>query len=496
MLTPLPNAKWDQVAAAHLLNRAAFGGTPSEIEAVYKKGLTVAVRDLLDFRSDAFTPAPPEWAHPRNLRAIRMDARFAKTGPDQDRTKQRNLQMMEGEEVLSLRQWWLERMLNSPAPLLEKMTLFWHGHFATSIQKVRDAYFMWLQNDTLRRNALGSFAALTKKMSRDPAMMIYLDLQQSRQEHPNENWARELMELFTVGIGNYSEQDIREAARAFTGCRVDMTTQEFRFAPGQHDRSPKTFMGHAGPLTGDDVIDVLINKPVCAQFISRKIWRFLVEDDPPPNVVDAVAERLRANNLEIRPVLREILSSAEFYSERAMAGQIKSPVQFVVQTVKLLEAPLPSPVVAQNAMRQMGQILFAPPNVKGWDGGKTWITTSTLMFRFNFANYLINGDSMLPTGAGNMPVKAGGPGFRKADQRGEFMPREPIDISRIVPSELRTQPDALIDYLSNRFFQTGSDSVDRDAFRRYLETKQPDTSDQTFRGLVHLMMSTPRFQLA
>ena len=178
-----------------------------------------------------------------------------------------------------------------------------------------------------------------------------------------------------------------------------------------------------------------------------------------------------------------------------MAGQIKSPVQFVIQTAKLLEAPLPAPVVAQNAMRQMGQTLFAPPNVKGWDGGKAWITTSTLMFRFNFANYLINGDTMLGTGPAGGPIKGAGPGFRRPEQRGEFARRDPINISRIVPPQLRNEPTELIDSLSNRLFQSQSDSVDRDAFRRYLESKEPDTSDQTIRGLVHLMMSTSRFQL-
>jgi hypothetical protein len=496
MLTPCSSSKWNEAAAAHLLNRAGFGGTPSEIANVHKKGLTAAVRDLVDFRSDAFTPPPPDWAHPRNLRAMRMESRLSAKGTDQDRTQKRDLQMMEGEEMLSLRQWWMDRMLNSPTPLLEKMTLFWHGHFATSVQKVRDGYFMWLQNDTLRRNAFASFDTLVKKISRDPAMMIYLDLQQSRKEHPNENWARELMELFTVGIGNYTEQGIREAARAFTGYRVDMATQQFRFAPAQHDHSSKTFMGRIGPLNGDDVIDVLVNKPACADFIGQKIWRFFVEDDASQNVVDAVAERIRAHNFEIRPVLREILTSEEFYSDRAMAGQIKSPAQFVVQTAKLLEGPLPSPVVTQNAMRQMGQTLFAPPNVKGWDGGKAWITTSTLMFRFNFANYLINGDSMLAAAGPGGPIKGAGPGFRRPEQRAELAQRDPIDISRIVPPQLRSRPDELIDHLSNRFFHSRSDDVDRDAFRRFLGSKEADPSDQTLRGLVHLMMSTPHFQLA
>ncbi|HEY4284045.1 MAG TPA: DUF1800 domain-containing protein [Chthoniobacterales bacterium] len=495
MLTPLPVSKWNEATAAHLLNRAGFGGTPSEIEAVQRKGPIAAVRDLVDFRNDALEAPPPEWARPRNLRQMRMEARMPTEGAEQKRGKMRELKMMEGEEILSLRQWWLERMLNSPAPLLEKMTLFWHGHFATSVQKVRDAYFMWRQNDTLRRNALGSFATLVKQISRDPAMMIYLDLQQSRKEHPNENWARELMELFTIGIGNYSEQDIREAARAFTGYRVDMTTQQFRFAPVQQDRTSKTFMGRTGVLTGDDVIDILVGKPACAQFIGRKLWRFFVEDDPPAKITDLVAERIRAHNFEFRPVLREIFSSDEFYSDRAMSGQIKSPVQYVIQTAKLLEAPLPSPQVAQNAMRQMGQTLFAPPNVKGWDGGKAWITTSTLMFRFNFANYLINGDAMLGPGTAAARIKGAGPGFRRADQRGEAARREPIEIARLAPPEIQNKPDDLIERLSQRLYQTKPAENDRIAFRQYLESKKTDMSDQTIRGLLHLMMSTPQFQL-
>ena len=492
MLTPLPGSRWNEQTAAHLLNRAAFGGTPEEIEAVRRKGLSVALRDLLDLDAQASNVPPLDWAHPQNIRNLRMSARAA-NDPGQKKEKMRELRMMEGEEILDLRRWWLERMMHGPAPLLEKMTLFWHGHFATSIQKVKDAYWMWLQNDTLRRNAFGSFAALTKKMSRDPAMMIYLDLQQSRQEHPNENWARELMELFTVGIGNYSEQDIGESARAFTGYRLDMTSQRFRFAPFQQDRGNKTFMGRTGSLGGDDIIDVLVKQPACAQFIGRKLWRFFVEDDPAPEIVEAMASCIRTHNFEMRPVLRELFSSTEFYSDRVMRAQIKSPVQFVVQTSKILGTSLPDPMVAQNGMRQMGQILFAPPNVKGWDGGKTWITTSTLLFRYNFANYLINGDAMLP---GNAPPRAQGKaiGFRRS-AAAEPARREPINIAKLAPIELREKPRELVEFVATRIFQTKPSEKDATSFTKYLEARKPDTSDATMRGLVHLMMSTPTFQL-
>jgi uncharacterized protein (DUF1800 family) len=495
MLTPLPTAKWNEATATHLLNRAGFGGTPAEIEVTQKKGLAAAVGELVDSRANSADIPAPTWAHPRNVQAARMEIKAAKERGEDFQKKARQVRMMEGEDIVDLRRWWLERMAKGPAPLVEKMTLFWHGHFATSVQKVTDAYWMWLQNETLRRNAFGNFGTLVKKMSRDPAMMIYLDLQQSRKEHPNENWARELMELFTVGIGNYSEQDIRESARAFTGYRIDMTTQQFRFAPFQQDRGPKKFMDQGGPLNGDEIIDILVKKPACAQFIGRKLWRFFVEDEPSNAIVDLVAASLRAHNFEMRPVLRELFSSAEFYSERAMRTQIKSPVHYIVQTVKLLDAPLPSPVVAQNAMRQMGQILFAPPNVKGWDGGKTWISTSTLLFRYNFANYLINGDAILPPGAPQR--RPGGDlGFIRPAQLAEQVRREPIDVSKLAPTELRDKPRELVDRLSARLFQSPLPEKETDTFVQYLEARKPDMSDQTMRGLVHLMMSTPQFQLA
>ena len=200
----------------------------------------------------------------------------------------------------------------------------------------------------------------------------------------------------------------------------------------------------------------------------------------------------------MRPVLRELFSSAEFYSERAIGAQIKSPVQFMVQTSRLLETDLASPIVAQNAMRQMGQVLFAPPNVKGWDGGKAWITTSTLLFRYNFANYLINGDAMLPLGA-FARTKAANPSFRTAvprQQLAEQIKRLPVDIRRIVPDELRGKPRELVDFLSARFFQKQLPEKETNIFVQFLEFRRPDTTDTAMRELVHLMLSTPQFQMA
>lgn len=336
---------------------------------------------------------------------------------------------------------------------------------------------------------------LTKAMSRDPAMMIYLDLQQNRKEHPNENWARELMELFTLGIGNYSENDIRESARAFTGYRVDMTNQQFRFAPRQHDEGSKTFMDKTGAWNGDDVIDVLTKQPACAHFIAKKLWRFFAEDEPSPQIVEALAARIREHDYEMRPVLHEIFSSAQFYSPAALRSQIKSPVQYLIQTTKLLATDLPSPPVAQNAMRQMGQILFAPPNVKGWDGGKSWVSTSTLLFRYNFANYLINGDAMGPA-ADRARQKGADLGFRRGAAMAAIPPRSPIDPGKIVTAELRDKPNELVAALSQRLFGAPASEKEHGAFVQFLDQRRPDSTDRTMRELLHLMMSTPQFQLA
>ena len=238
-----------------------------------------------------------------------------------------------------------------------------------------------------------------------------------------------------------------------------------------------------------------MKQPACAQFLARKLWRFFAEDEPSAKIVDALAARIREHNFEMRPVLREIFSSREFYSDASMRNQIKSPVQYLIQTTKLLATDLPAAPVAQNAMRQMGQILFAPPNVKGWDGGKAWVSTSTLLFRYNFANYLINGDALLPPAD---PVKRKGAdlAFRRRPLFDQIPRRDPIDVTKIIPAELRTKPTELVAHLSTRFFQAPLPENERKTFLEYLKAREPDTGDGAMRGLLHLMMSTPQFQLA
>ncbi len=487
MLTPLDSKRWDFEKAAHLLNRAGFGGMPGEIEALHRAGFEAAVDRLLDAPDDSRLFPAPEWAKPRNVFQIREVMRQM-TSDEERKMRQKEEAKTQREQMVALISWWLRRMQKSPDPLREKMTLFWHGHFATSVVKVRESYFMWLQNETLRQNALGNFGTMVKAISRDPAMVRWLDTNQSQRLHPNENFARELMELFTLGIGNYTEDDVKQAARAFTGYKLNPVDESFRFAPLQHDDGEKIFLGARGVFSGDDIIDRVLQQPDCARFISAKLWKFFASDEPKPAVVDALANSLRSHNYEIRPVMREILRSAEFYSPEAIRTQVKSPVQWMVQSVKILETELPPPQVAANALRQLGQVPFAPPNVKGWDGGRAWITTSTLLLRYNFANFVVGKGPLRMQMMRKVGRPAKGPEF-------DVNPQVKVDLANIAPPESRSDPKGLVAKLAMRLFQSQLSPRETEPFTNFLQQKQPDTSDETVQELLHLMMSTPQFQL-
>jgi uncharacterized protein (DUF1800 family) len=424
----------------------------------------------------------PEWAVPENKNEVRREIRAA--ADEETRQMMRRMERREAmKEITDLRTWWIDRMRESPAPLREKMTLFWHGHFATSMEKVRDPYLLWLQNETFRRHALGNLEDLVKAVSRDPAMMVYLDMVQSRRKRPNENFARELMELFTLGEGNYTEDDIRNAARAFTGYKIDQRVQAFYFVKDSHDDGEKTFFGRKGRFDGDQIIEIILSRPECGRFLARKIWTFFAYEDPAETLVQDLGEAFRKSGYQIAELLGIIFRSREFYSERSYRTQIKSPVQWIVQTSKELETDFGMPRLILGALRQMGQTLFAPPNVKGWDGGKSWISTSTLLFRYNLANAIVNGDlEGVASGEGN-PV-------RRIGRRGR-----PVDVTRIAPPDVRKDPRKLVDSLCIRLFQDPLGDKEREAFYRYAETRDVATDDTDVRGLLHLMMSTPQFQL-
>jgi uncharacterized protein (DUF1800 family) len=277
---------------------------------------------------------------------------------------------------------WLERMRASSAPLAEKLALFWHGHFATSVRKVEDPALMWAQMRTFRALGAGRFRDLVAAVSRDPAMIRWLDGNSNRKGAPNENYARELMELFTLGRGNYTERDVREAARAFTGWGAERGG--FAFRAEHHDAGAKTVLGVTGALDGDDVVRIVTTRPECARFVSRKLLAFLSHPEPGDAEVSAAAAVFSKTDGDIAAVVRHILLSPGFRSASARRSLVKSPAELVVGAARAVGLPA-MPASAAEAMSRMGQTLFAPPTVKGWDGGRAWLASGALLERVRFA---------------------------------------------------------------------------------------------------------------
>ena len=407
MLTPLSPNQWDATKAAHLLNRAGFGGTPAHLDSLVRSGMAASVRYLVDGPPTPVPAPAPDWAQadgfPRPTRQVRAANMTVPPAPSEaspcrapgKAVAGRAIFQQQAEaavrpSILDLGWWWLDRMRQSADPLEEKMTLFWHGHFATSAQKVKDAYLMYRQNQTFREHARGNFGVLVKAISRDPAMIQWLDLRESKAAHPNENFAREVMELFTLGRGPLHGKG-RDRGRARLHRLPHRPARQRRSAstPREHDNTPKTFLGRNDVLDGDQAIDTILAQAACARYLANKLWTFFAYEDPAPALVDALAGTLRAHRYEMRPVLHQMFTSQEFYSPAAVHTQIKSPIQWVVQNTRMLEIELPPKGPLANALRQMGQVPFYPPSVKGWDGGKAWISTSTLLTRYNLAAALL-----------------------------------------------------------------------------------------------------------
>jgi len=474
MFSLLPEKLWDRTMAAHLLNRAGFGGTPREIDALHSLGLKGATLSLIKSDEDADLFPVPELVEPPKRLEYKKREKVAATDEDRRRVK-KELNDADRVSMLDLRIWWLNRMRYTSAPLIEKATLFWHGHFATSNQKVNDPYMMWQQNETLRAYALGKFPDLLKAMSRDPAMIRWLDLGQSRKDHPNENFAREVMELFSLGEGHYSEADIQVAARAFTGYRVNPETGQFAFRVRDFDSSTKTFFGKTGPFDGDDIIDAIVAQPQCARFIGRKLWTFFVAVNPSEEIVSKIADLLLTNGYDIGATLQTVFTSTDFYSSQVIHHQIKGPVQWIVQTTKMLEIPLPDDQVLENSLASLGQVLFAPPNVKGWDGGRAWISASSLLYRYNLATYLLSGKARI----------LGGGKTKTAE----------IPLNQIAPADSRSTSEHLLDLLAFRIFNFPTTPKDRVTYLTYLRKYPTPYADSTVRDLMQLMMGTPEYQL-
>jgi len=386
--------------ARHFLARTGFGPTAAEVRRYAVLSREEAVAELLrDARASARSSPltrPPAWA--TETGALRLPR--GESAPPEERQAFRQEQIRNG---LELRAWWLSEMLASPSALTERMTLFWHNHFVSSQQKVRFARLMYAQNATFREHALGNFGTLLRAAAKDPAMLIYLDSAQNRKGQPNENFAREVMELFTLGEGSYTENDVKEAARAFTGWSLNRDTGHYQFRPGLHDNGIKTVFARSGHFDGDAVLDLLLARPETAEHLTRKLWREFLSEEPETHEVKRIAQLFRSSNYDIETALRGLLLSDAFWSAGNRGVLIKSPVELVVGALRQLSID-PGPALPLALVSAgMGQNLFSPPNVKGWPGGEAWINTHTLLARKQFLDRLVRADAVPAVWLGTFP---------------------------------------------------------------------------------------------
>jgi uncharacterized protein (DUF1800 family) len=409
-LTPMGNGDWNYARARHLLDRAGFGGMPDDIARLARVTPETAVRFLVDYQSidnghlkpfehsgvydPTLSPFPPTRPAATRLAAETGAAMGVAVKPSGTRKLQpvadRFFYWLRASalETRRVANWWGDRMVATDRPLEEKMALFWHGHFASGEDKVRDYRKMLGQVTLFQRHATGNFRELLIAVAQDPAMLVFLDAGQNVKGAPNENFGREVMELFTMGVGNYTEQDIREGARAFTGWRDDDLT--FRIDPTKHDGSDKTFLGRIGPFDGVQILDIILEQKATATFIAGKLYRFLVREDLSPPFQERLGALLRDNDYEIAPFLRTVFLSRDFYSAPSVGTHIKGPVELIVSTYRRLGLKtLPGVPDFNTASGELGQVLLNPPTVAGWAQGRPWITPGTLLARGNFAREVV-----------------------------------------------------------------------------------------------------------
>jgi len=410
-LTPLRPVEWNYDRAAHLLERAGFGGTPEEIEKLAAMTPEQAVRHLVRYQeiknaalppfkasgifpSEDFVP-PLGGGEPLRDAMTKGEALGIKVErkpgtmwlqPVVDASYY--YRFSNNGEITRVAVWEAQRMLVTGRPLEEKLALFWHGHFATENDKVRDYRKMMAQLDLYRVHGNGNFRDLLLGICKNPAMLIYLDGMSNVKGHPNENFAREILELFSLGVGNYTEKDIQETARAFTGWSLE--GNQFAKRVALHDDGQKTVFGKTGNFDGEQIVDLILQQEAAARFISRKLYRYFARDEISPAMESRLASVLRDNRYAIAPLLETIFLSRDFYSPASVATQIKNPVHLIVSTYRKLGLrELPGAPNFSATTAALGQQIFSPPNVAGWKGGRTWINPSTTLQRQNFARYVM-----------------------------------------------------------------------------------------------------------
>lgn len=438
---PSAERPWNTRLAAHLFRRAGFGVTTEELNEAAERSPADVVQNLV-------------------VQAVAVSKDDVSADP-------LARAMLATGNARSLAAWWLHRMLNTNAPLLEKMTLFWHGHFATGADKVTDSALMFAQNQLLRRHSLGSFAEMTHGIARDPAMLIYLDSATNRKAHPNENFARELMELFCLGEGHYSEKDVQELARCFTGWEV--RRDKFRFNRYQHDSGQKSILDQQGEFSGEDGVDIVLAQSSCPEFIVGKLIRFFAFDEPaaPPELIAPLARLFRESDLQVAPVIERLLGSNLFFSEHAIARRLRSPVELMIGLLRSLEASTNLNLVA-DGLHEVGHSVFYPPNVKGWDGGRTWINTSTLLGRANLIGSVLHSDKTRFAGG---------------------------DLASLATRNNATQGEALLNWLERLLLAVPLPTAARQSLLETAAADSGDSDNDRIATVLHTLSALPVFQL-
>jgi len=490
---PSRSDPWDQAKAAHLTGRAGFGGTPDEVARLAALPFGEAVDYILEYERIPDGPFPEmDFSEERDLVASLEGLRRRHADEPMLRAAFQLLQRVSAQKFEEIRAGWLRRMMQTPRPLQEKMVLFWHGHLVSGFPDVKLAEHMAMQLSLFREMATGNFKDLMLAVSRDPAMLSYLDNNSNRKGKPNENYARELMELFTLGVGNYTEQDVKQAARAFTGWTF--AGNDFVVRRNEHDDDVKTFLGRTGRWDGADVIDIIFQQPLASRYLPRKLFEFFVYPGAEDSVLDELSSVFRNSNWSVKAVLRVLFRSALFYSPKAMRSQVKSPVQLVVGAVRALGADVPEQALLR-AIDLMGQTLLYPPNVGGWPKGKGWINTATILVRYNFSSLLLDG--RMP-GLDARQFAAGGPPTGMGARR-----VIPARVDHLVDTSQVKSVGDVITQLVDRFIQTPLEPRKRWALLRAFGTNHEDTPvtgdnarfANQLRTAVHLIMSMPEYQL-
>lgn len=490
-LEPIPDDAFGPAQARHLMLRAGFGGTPRQITELQSLGLANAVDRLVDYADTPLGDLEPADLDPDVQRRPSREERmaFLKARKEKDREtldkfrKQRVTANFEDRHMhAQLQRWWVQRMIQTPRPAEENLTLLWHNHFATRHRDIRDAYLMEQQNSFFRDNANGSFADLAAGIIRDPAMIKFLNNDKNHKRKPNENLARELMELFTLGEGYYTENDIKQGARALTGYHVD--DNDFLFNKFAHDDGDKTILGKSGPINGDSFVKLLLAHEACSRYIALKLYLHFVADVPDDwdlldsetrLVVQGLADELRRTGYELKPVLTRLFKSRHFYDAGVVGKKIKSPVQVVVGTARQAQTPMRDDRGLTLALKMMGQDLFEPPSVAGWEGGRAWINTSTLFLRQNTCTYLITGN-------------AKGRGFKKSGLNYDPMPL-------LEGCGDKASAKAVTDHLCDALLGPHVPAARREPLVQFMNDRDKGVTADSVVALLLLITAMPEYQL-